>query len=480
VRTPAPAREPGVSPLARALAWLSAVARSPHAALSAAVVVALVCERARGGAPLDVSWAWPVTQGCVAAAALALAWRSQDRLRLPVVLVLGCALELGLFLIHSHLHNPGDYDSVVLYPSQGNALLHGHYPRSEYPPGAVGIFALEAWVSGGTTRTANALLMVPFQLLTVAAIWRLRTNWSAWFATLVALWPLNGFFWEFRFDLVPTAALAVGLALAWRERWLAAGAVLGLGAAVKWTPALSALVFVLWLAASGRRRLAGIHAAAFALAFLIVNLPFVAWQPSEVLAAYGRQGGRGITGESAPYLILRLFGHAHPAYYFWDAAKVPSWADGVAVAVQLLLTAALLVAAVLVRGEHTGAVVLAALAPTLFLLTNRVFSPQFFVLLLASWAVAGALICASRRQQLAVGIVALAASLANTLLFPTLAAPVPQFRDWTLYSLAVFITGFAVTVWLVAEVRPFRTGRGRSARPRRRAAAAGATSSGGG
>jgi uncharacterized membrane protein len=329
--------------------------------------------------------------------------------------------------------------------------------------------------------------MVPFQLLAVAAIWRLRTSASAWFATLVAVWPLNGFFWEFRFDLVPTAALVLGLLLAWRERWLLAGGLLGLGAAVKWTPGLSALAIVLWLAASDRRRVAGVHAAAFAVAFLVVNLPFLAWQPGEVLAAYGRQGGRDITGESAPYLVLRLFGHAKSAYYFWDPAQVPSWADGAAVAVQLLLTAALLVAVVVARGRRRAAITLAALAPTVFLLTNRVFSPQFLVLLLASWALAGAILCSTRTQQLAVAGMALAATLANTLLFPTMAAPTPQFSDWTLYSLAVFLFGFAVTGWLIALAR--RAGdvgavvtadRARSASPRRGAAASGAASTGGG
>ena len=42
----------------------------------------------------------------------------------------------------------------------------------------------------------------------VAAIWALRTRTTPWLAALVALWPMNAFFWEFRFDLVPTALLA--------------------------------------------------------------------------------------------------------------------------------------------------------------------------------------------------------------------------------------------------------------------------------
>ena len=58
--------------------------------------------------------------------------------------------------------------------------------------------------------------MVPFQLVCVASVWALRTRWSAWLATFLALWPLNAFYWEFRFDLVPTAALVAGLLLASR------------------------------------------------------------------------------------------------------------------------------------------------------------------------------------------------------------------------------------------------------------------------
>ena len=46
------------------------------------------------------------------------------------------------------------------------------------------------------------------------------------------LWPLNAYAWEFKFDLVPAALLAVGLALAYRERFGLAGLVLGIGAAV--------------------------------------------------------------------------------------------------------------------------------------------------------------------------------------------------------------------------------------------------------
>ena len=68
-------------------------------------------------------------------------------------------LQFALFGVHVALDVVGDKDSSVVYRWQGNALVRGNYPRPEYPLGAVLLFGLEAWVGGGTTRNANALLM---------------------------------------------------------------------------------------------------------------------------------------------------------------------------------------------------------------------------------------------------------------------------------------------------------------------------------
>ena len=89
--------------------------------------------------------------------------------------------------------------------------------------------------------------MIPFKALAVAAIWSLRTRPAPWLAALVALWPANAYYWEFKFDLVPAALLAAGLALAWQERWTLAGIALGLGTAAKWTPALAFVALGAWL-----------------------------------------------------------------------------------------------------------------------------------------------------------------------------------------------------------------------------------------
>jgi hypothetical protein len=409
----------------------------------------LVLEGLRGRSTFDTSAAWPVAQAVVAGVALLAAWRERERLRLGPVLLLALAFNVAWIVLHLSLGVAGDHDPVDVYTGQGNELLHGHYPHSEYPPGAVGLFGLETWLGGGAARTANAFLMVPFQLVCVASIWALRTRWSAWLATFVALWPLNAFYWEFRFDLVPTAALVAGLLLAWRERWFEAGVVLGLGAVVKWTRALAALALFLWLVKSTRLRTAIGHAAGFATPVLLANLPLLIWQKSDLTAAYTTQTARTVTAESFVYLPLHLFWHAEPGYWYFGAADVPAEANRTAVWFQALAVFAAVVVAVLAR-SRASAVAAAALAPAVFFLTNRIFSPQFFVLVLAAVFVAAALVVERRAELLTIVAACAVSTTANTVLFQSLlgAQPVATVSSWMTISTLAFVPIVAATVWL--------------------------------
>ena len=417
----------------------------PHVALGAAGAVVLVLEALRGDEPVATSPAWPLLQAAVAGLALALAWRRQEALRLAPLLGLALAFNVGWVAVHLAVGVPSDWDSRVIYPPQGNALLDGEYPRSEYPPGAVLLFALEVLLGGGEARVSNAFVMIPFQVATVAAIWALRTPWSAWFAAVVGLWPLNAFFWEFRFDVVPTALLVAGLVLAWRERWGVAGIALGVGAAVKWTPALAAAALAVWLVTHGAARTGLRHAVAFAGALLAVHLPFLVWAPREVLHAYTEQGGRGITGESLPYIPLHVLGLARVEGEFFDAAVVPGWANAAAVIAQAALLLGALALVVRFAPNLRVAVALAALLPVVFLLPNRIFSPQFLVLLLAAWAVAGSLLARNRLDQLLFAAAGLGATLANALVYPT------QSQDWFRFSAVMFVLAIAASTWVVVR-----------------------------
>jgi hypothetical protein len=90
----------------------------------------------------------------------------------PLLVITGM-YGFGVVLVHAVVGIPGDTDSVV-YASQGNRLLDGDYPDSEYPVGAVLLFGLDALIGGATVLTTHGILMIPFQLAAVSGLWLLR------------------------------------------------------------------------------------------------------------------------------------------------------------------------------------------------------------------------------------------------------------------------------------------------------------------
>ena len=418
-----------------------------HGALALAVVLELVfeAERVRSGSTL-----WLLDGAFVALVALLIAWWRQDALRIAPVLVLAVGFHVALLWVHLHLGAQGDSDVREVYRVYGDELLNRHqYPQAEYPVGAILLFAFEVWVGGGATETANGFAMVPFQLACVASIWLLRTPHSAWLATLVAIWPLNTFYWEYRFDLVPAAMLVLGLLLAYRGHWVACGIALAVGEAVKWSPALAALVLLVWLAAGRRWRDAARLGVAFAAVAAVLNVPFLLWNQRNFLNAFHAQGERGITNESIWYFPVRLLGLDDPQRETaaWAPVGAPHWADVAVVLIQVALLGGLLLLVVLARDRLPAALSLAALAPVLFQLGNRVFSPQFLVVLAAAWAFAGALVLAGRREQLVVGLLILAATFANAFVYPF---HLPEDSEyWEPYSAAMFASALLVTGILV-------------------------------
>jgi hypothetical protein len=432
-------------------ARVRAISTDPHTVLALGAALVGLAEygyRTRG-APygVDPNPAWLLLEAAIALASLLYAWRAQGRLRLPLVLAVGLAFHACWLLLHVHLSVPGDGDPGV-YEVQGAALLDGQYPRSEYPPGAVLLFAFEGLLSD--PESVNRFVMVPLQLATVWAVWSLGTRYSPWLAAVLALWPMNTFFWEFRFDLAPAALLAVGLLLAYRERWGWGGVALGIGTAVKWTPALAFAALAVWCLSVRRTNVAVRLGGGFVAGLLVIYVPFLAWSPGALWAAYTQQAGRSITGESLWYLPLRLFGAVAPVPDFAAiSASPPRWADIVAVAVQTLVVLGVIAMAALTR-ERPAAVAAAALAPAIFLTTNRIFSPQFLLVMAVAWAIAGALLARSRREQLVIGLAVMAASLANAFVYPY----VLWDRDatWEVCSAALFVTALGISGWVAVRV----------------------------
>jgi hypothetical protein len=427
----------------------------PHLALLVGGVVVLVLEASRGSHVLFTSPTIPTLQALAAAVAFVLAWREQQKIRLAPLVCISLAFQLAWIAVHLVNSVESDGDSSLVYASAGDALLSGDYPESEYPVGAVLLFGLEALLTGGGgdgVRVSHAFLMIPFQLVTVLAVWMLHTRWSRWFAAIVALWPLNAFYWEFKFDAAPTAALAVGLVLAARSRWRWSAVAFGVGAALKWTPALAGILLVIWLLARSRRRAAAAYAFVLAGTFLVVHLPFVLLWPREVVSAYELQAGRGLTPESIFYVALHPLGLASSPGEIWSDAVVPQWANPTATVLQVLAMLGLVFAIVRVRGRD-AAVAVAGLGPVVFLLTNRVFSPQFLVLFVAAWSICGSLMARSPRDQLGFGFVVFGATLSNALVYPGLVS------QWGVFSGSLFLLALTATAWVLARAlaEPDRT-----------------------
>ncbi len=363
---------------------------------------------------------------------------TRERLRLPVILSLTLALQLGYTLLHIRIGLHGDFDARNVYSPQGQSLVDGDYPRSEYPLGAVLLFALEALLGGGEAERTNAFLMIPFQLVLVASLWQVSRRFGPWLASAVALWPLNLYFWEYRFDLVPAAMLALGLVLALRERWGWSGCALALGAFVKWTPWLALLALAVWLLSQHRRQdlqrlLLG------SVAVVLVHVPFAVLAGSDLAAAYTTQGRRAITGESIWFPLLHAVGVVDAPASVWLPAGAPRWANAAAMIVQVLILAAILAWVLRVRRRET-AVALAGLMPVAFLLSNRIFSPQFMIVMTVGWAVAVALLARSRREQLGLAVAIAVASTLNVFVYPLL-------LSWEPSSVAFFALALGITAW---------------------------------
>jgi hypothetical protein len=224
---------------------------------------------------------------------------------------------------------------LPVYAGYGERVTEGEMPYRdfslEYPPGALPVFVLPAldvvsgssdesrvWepvadVSDSAWRYAIAFAGL-MALLGVGAIVATGASLSALDRPLadrvlaqglLAVSPvlLGGLLYT-RYDLLPTALAAVGLALVLRARERAAGVAFGLAVAAKLYP-----ILLLPLAGAFVWRTRGRTAAlrgglALALTLVVAFLPFVALAPGGVWNSLREQGARGLQAESTPASLL--------------------------------------------------------------------------------------------------------------------------------------------------------------------------------
>lgn len=301
----------------------------------------------------------------------------------------------------------------VLYYGAGMAAIGPDTPVAavlrEYPTPVLALLVLPRLLSGGSfvlyVGEFIALILVCDALFTAL----LRRRAGARPDAAVALWliagPALGPIALTRFDLVP--ALAAGTALLiLSKRPRTAGALVAVGAAIKLWPAILIPV----IAAPARTRLRALVGAVVTGVVVVAgSLAVAGWD--RLLSPLNYQADRGLQVESIAALpLMMIWSVAHNPWQITFSKYITSEISGpgsnALSAVSTLATAALVVFVVLLwwrswrrRPEVTpaqvGWVMLAV--TTLFIVTNKVFSPQY-LLWLSPVAVA-TIACSPRSDQ---------------------------------------------------------------------------------
>jgi uncharacterized membrane protein len=247
----------------------------------------------------------------------------------------------------------------------------------EYPVLTMYVMRAAAWVAGeefGAFFYANAVLLTAAAAIVATSLWMLAGRRALWFALAPTLLVYGTVNWDLIAVAFATAALVAFAAR--RDGW--AGILLGLGAAAKLYPAL--LVFpLLAQRLQDREPDRGITLVwATAGTWLAVNLPFVLVSPGSWWEFFRFNGARPADWDSAWYIACRavdvacmdtrpvnvlsaiLFVASFGALWIWKVSRSPSFP-------RWTLALPLLVC---------------------FLLTNKVYSPQYGLWLLPIFALA--------------------------------------------------------------------------------------------
>jgi hypothetical protein len=350
---------------------------------------------------------------------LELEERQGHPVSLPVAVLVATSLTLlVLVAVLPHLwywmHSISD---ISVYQGYAMRMAQGMHPYRdfpvEYPPLAVPLFRLPGHVYDLAAYTHwFTLQMGVVTLLTggvtaagAARLWPLGGRAYAAAALFAVSVALIGAIIVNRYDAAVALLLAVFL-LCLFERWyIAAAFVLGLGFALKFTPAaLLPLVFIL----AGQPRRWGWLIGAFAAAALAPFLPYLS-SPGGVWYAFHYYLARPLQIESVlgtPMLLGKLLG-LNSATFASDFGSQSLVAPGVGVAARLsgaLMVIALGAGYALVwrRRERLRAVAadvpLAVLPLILALMTaGKVLSPQYFI-----WILPAVALVAARDRVLAV------------------------------------------------------------------------------
>lgn len=240
--------------------------------------------------------------------------------------------------------------------------------------GAVAVRALPESVRPRSFYDLTALLLAGSALVMTVTTGRLAGRRRPWDAAMVALAPVLILEGTINWDLAAVAFTGLGM-LAWARRRPAwAGVFLGLGTATKLYPALLLLPLFLLCLRAGRLRPWAVAAAASVVAWLVVDLPVAVAAPSGFGRFFSFSRTRGVDWGSLWYAPEHHRGR--PLDVGLRAGAAPGRLNAL---VTITLVIGLVGVVVLaLRSRHRPRLAqLAFLTMVAFLLTNKVYSPQY-------------------------------------------------------------------------------------------------------
>lgn len=234
----------------------------------------------------------------------------------------------------------------------------------------------------GIPIVAEVVMFFNVSAFGLALAW-LATVWATamlagrriWDAALVAASPILIFQIFTNFDSLATAC-AIGSMLAWaRRRPVLAGVLLGLGVAAKLYPALLLVPLVLVGVRARRLREVGQTALTAAVTWLLVNLPVMVLFPRGWSEFFRLNARRGDDMDSLYNVVKSYTGWSglDPQLGFWQPPVILNSV----VAVLFLICLGAIGHIALTAPRRPRIAQLAFLVVATFLLTNKVWSPQF-------------------------------------------------------------------------------------------------------
>ncbi len=284
-------------------------------------------------------------------------------------------------------------DFPELFRNRG--LAEGQFPilasgsQFEYPVLIALVAGLTAWLVPGTGVSdarvlayfdINAALVAAAAVVTVLATARTSSR-RPWDAAMVALAPGIILAGTINWDLWAVALLALGMYFFSRDQLVLAGVFIGLATAVKLYPLLILGAILLLALRTGRFRPLLTTAGAAAVSWTAVNLPFAVANPSG-WAYFFQFSAERDAGYSSPWFAYNLVLNRIRGQEL-SGTTVDLLSAG------LFVVACVIIALIALTARRRPRLAqLAFLIVAAFILTNKVYSPQFVVWLIPLLALA--------------------------------------------------------------------------------------------